>query len=87
MCIRDRWTFVLFILTNVLMAVLRSVGTVKISFYISVISLIVNIGINYCLIYGRFGLPEMGIRGAAVGTLVARILEFAIVLILSLIHI
>lgn len=76
-----QWTFVLFILTNVLMAVLRSVGTVKISFYISVISLIVNIGINYCLIYGRFGLPEMGIRGAAVGTLVARILEFAIVLI------
>ncbi len=76
-----QWTFVLFILTNVLMAVLRSVGTVKISFYISVISLIVNVGINYCLIYGRFGLPEMGIRGAAVGTLVARILEFAIVLI------
>ena len=76
-----QWTFVLFILTNVLMAALRSVGTVKISFYISVVSLIVNVGINYCLIYGRFGLPEMGIRGAAVGTLVARILEFIIVLV------
>lgn len=76
-----QWTFVLFILTNVLMAVLRSVETVKISFYISVVSLIVNVGINYCLIYGHFGLPEMGIRGAAIGTLVARILEFAIVLI------
>lgn len=76
-----QWTFVLFILTNVLMAVLRSVGTVKISFYISVVSLIVNVAINYCLIFGRFGLPEMGIRGAAVGTFVARILEFAIVLI------
>lgn len=76
-----QWTFALFILTNVLMAVLRSVGTVKISFYISVVSLIVNVGINYALIFGKFGLPEMGIRGAAVGTFVARILEFGIVVI------
>ena len=76
-----RWTFLLFLLSNVLMAALRSVGTVKISFYISVVSLIVNVGINYVLIFGRFGLPEMGIRGAAVGTLVARILELLIVVV------
>lgn len=76
-----QWTFALFILTNVLMAALRSVGTVKISFYISIVSLIVNVAINYTLIFGRFGFPEMGIRGAAVGTFVARILEFAIVII------
>ena len=74
-----RWTFLLFILSNVLMAALRSVGTVKISFYISVVSLFVNVGINYVLIFGRFGLPEMGIKGAAVGTLAARILELSIV--------
>lgn len=74
-----QWTFVLFILSNILMATLRSIGTVKISFYISTLSLIVNIAINYTLIFGRFGFPEMGIRGAAVGTLVARILEFVIV--------
>lgn len=76
-----QWTFVLFILSNVLMAALRSVGTVNISFYISVVSLIVNVAINYTLIFGKFGFPEMGIRGAAIGTFVARILEFAIVLI------
>lgn len=76
-----QWSFGLFILTNVLMAALRSVGIVKISFYISVISLIVNVGINYTLIFGRFGFPEMWIKGAAVGTLAARILEFVIVLI------
>lgn len=76
-----QWTFVLFILSNILMAALRSVGTVKISFYISVISLIVNVAINYTLIFGRFGFPEMGVRGAAVGTLVARILEFVIVVV------
>ncbi len=74
-----QWTFALFILTNVLMAALRSVGIVKISFYISIVSLIVNVGINYTLIFGRFGFPQLGVKGAAVGTLVARILEFLIV--------
>ena len=53
---------------------LRSVETVKIAFLISVISLLVNGGINYILIFGRFGAPEMGIRGAAIGTFAARIL-------------
>ena len=76
-----QWTFILFIITNILMAALRSVGTVNISFYISVVSLIVNVGINYVLIFGKFGLPEMGVRGAAIGTLVARILEFLIIAI------
>ena len=73
-------TFPLFILTNVLMASLRCVGTVKISFYISVVSLIINTCINYTLIFGHFGFPEMGIRGAAIGTLTARIVEFGLVL-------
>ena len=75
-----QWTFVLFIMSNVLMAVLRSVGTVRISFYISIVSLLINIIGNYALIYGNFGLPRLGITGAAISTLVARIFEFAIVL-------
>lgn len=79
-----QWTFALFILTNALMAALRSVGAVNISFYISVISLAVNVGINYTLIFGRFGFPELGIVGAAVGTLVARVLELLIVLFYTL---
>ena len=76
-----QWTFALFILTNVLMSALRSVGIVNISFYVSVVSLIVNAGINYTLIFGRFGFRELGILGAAVGTLIARVLEFLIVLL------
>ena len=73
-------TFPLFILTNVLISSLRCVGTVRIAFYISVLSLLVNATINYTLIFGHFGFPEMGIRGAAIGTLTARVLELAIVL-------
>lgn len=76
-----KYTFVLFTITNIFMAALRCVETVNISFFISLASLMVNVAINYCLIYGKFGCPEMGIQGAAVGTLVARILELAIILL------
>ena len=79
-----KYTFILFIITNVLMAALRCVETVKISFYISIVSLIVNVLINYMLIFGKFGAPQLGIRGAAIGTLIARIVELAIVVIYML---
>lgn len=75
------WSFLPFVVTQTLMAVLRSVKTVSISFYVSLVSLLVNVGINYVLIFGKFGLPEMGIRGAAVGTIVARLVELLIVVV------
>ena len=74
-----KWAFVLFMVSNLLICALRSVETVKISFAISVVSLITNGIINYTLIFGHFGFPEMGVRGAAVGTLTSRILELLIV--------
>ena len=58
-----KWTFVLFLISNLLISMLRSVETVRISFIISVVSLLANGGINYTLIFGHFGFPEMGIRG------------------------
>lgn len=76
-----KYTFLLFIITNLLMAALRSVETAKISFYISIVSLLINVAINYVLIFGRFGAPELGIKGAAIGTLIARIIETVIVLL------
>ena len=76
-----KWTFLLFMISNLLIAMLRSVETVKISFVISVVSLITNGCINYTLIFGHFGFPEMGIKGAAVGTLTARMLELLIIVV------
>lgn len=71
-----RYTYVFFCLTTILLSALRSVETVKIAFFLSVSSLLINCSINWVLIYGRYGFPEMGITGAAIGTLIARIAEF-----------
>lgn len=48
---------------------------VRIAFWLSVQTLLVNCGINYTLIYGKFGFPELGATGAAYGTLIARFFE------------
>jgi len=44
----------------------------KYPMYATIVANILNVAINYVLIFGKFGFPEMGIVGAAVGTLVAR---------------
>ena len=68
-----RFTYLFFAVTTILLATLRSVEIVKIAFYLSVSTLVINCCINYVLIYGKFGAPRLGVTGAAVGTLVARI--------------
>lgn len=75
-----KYTYPIFALTNVLLACLRSVETVRIGFYVSVVTFFVNCGINYLLIGGNLGCPELGVTGAAIGTLSARIMELVIVL-------
>ncbi len=75
------WSFVLFIVSSVLLGSLRAVETVRIAFYISIVSLGINAVFNYFLIFGKCGFPELGIQGAAVSTLMARIVEFLIVVI------
>ena len=76
-----RYTYILFALTNLFLAILRSVEKVKIAFYTSLLSLVINCSINYCLIKGNFGFPEMGVTGAAIGTLTARAVELAVVIV------
>lgn len=74
-----RFTYLIFAVTTILLASLRSVEIVNISFYLSLSTLVINCGINYVLIYGRFGAPQLGVTGAAIGTLTARIVECLIV--------
>lgn len=74
-------TYVVFAVTNTLIALMRCVETVRIGFYTSLTALFVNIFLNYALIFGHFGFPRLGAVGAAWATLASRLAELAFVLI------
>lgn len=74
-------TYVIFAISNILTALMRSVESVKIGFVTSVLALVTNIGLNYLLIFGKCGFPEMGAIGAAYATFAARAVELIAVVI------
>ena len=76
-----RFTYLFFAVTQILLATLRSVGVVRISLALSVLALLINCSINYTLIYGHFGAPRLGVKGAAIGTLVSRIAELIVLIV------
>ena len=58
--------------------ILRSVNIVRISLFTTIGSFFVNIFFNWVFIFGHFGAPRLGVVGAAIGTVIARVFEFAI---------
>jgi putative MATE family efflux protein len=56
----------------------RSIHRVKMTVVINIIAISINTFLNYILIYGKFGFPQMGVKGAAVATVIARFLEFVL---------
>ena len=75
------FSYFFFGITSTFTGAVRSVGIVKISVIASCCSLVTNIFLNWVFIFGNLGAPEMGIQGAALATLVARIVEFTVALI------
>lgn len=75
------FSYIIFAFNMVYLNTMRSMERVVVSTVVYSISLVVNIIVNALLIFGLFGLPKLGVVGAAIGTLVARIIEFVIVLI------
>ncbi|WP_026497259.1 MATE family efflux transporter [Butyrivibrio sp. WCD3002] len=55
---------------------LRDLGKVNIPLVITVIATLINTCLNWVLIYGHFGLPALGVNGAAYATVIARSFEF-----------
>ena len=55
-------------------------------FYIKLASIMVNIFLNWVLIYGNLGMPALGVEGAAIATVIVNILELCIYLLLYIRH-
>jgi putative MATE family efflux protein len=74
------WTFLFFGITFSFAMVMRSTGDVKTPTFVGVSALLISTFFSYSLIFGKFGLPELGIRGAAVAAVIARAFECATLL-------
>lgn len=72
-------TFFLGGLSVVATNILRSVNLVRVPLYASAAAFFLNVGANYVFIFGKLGMPAMGIAGAALGTVLARLLEFCVI--------
>ena len=73
------FSYIPFVLTQLMVSLMRSVEQTRIGFAVSLVALFTNIILNYGLIYGKLGMPEMGIRGAATATLISRIAELVVI--------
>ena len=59
---------------------MRAIGEMKLPLRTSVISVLTNAVLNYCLILGNFAFPRLELKGAAIATLVARLFEMTLAL-------
>lgn len=73
------WGFLPFALTNAYSSTLRETGETMVPLIGGVAAVLVNLGLNYVLIFGHFGAPRMGVEGAALATVISRYVELAIV--------
>ncbi|HCA34750.1 MAG TPA: hypothetical protein DEP00_06820, partial [Lachnospiraceae bacterium] len=69
------FSYIFFSISEVMIASMRSVETAQIGMYISIIALVVNISLNWVFIFGHLGAPAMGCAGAAIATVISRIVE------------
>nr|WP_122012675.1 MATE family efflux transporter [Maliibacterium massiliense] len=78
------FSYPLQVLAYAMSALLRATERVRIPLYASIASLLTNALLNWVLIYGRFGLPAMGVRGAAIATLAAGAVNVSLILLACL---
>ena len=73
------WGLLPFALCNAYASTLRETGQTVVPMVGSIAALFTNLALNYVLIFGHFGAPAMGVKGAALATVIARFVELAVV--------
>lgn len=80
------WGLVPFALNNAYASTLRETSQTTVPMVAGIVAVLVNLVLNYVLIFGRFGAPELGVEGAAIATVISRYVELAIVVLWTHLH-
>lgn len=80
------WGLPFFMLAQTYAGMLRETGQTVHPMIASVLAILTNLVLNYCFIYGKFGFPELGTAGAALATVIARVLEAVYVILYTHLH-
>ena len=80
------WGLLPYTLAQVYSSTLREIGKTLPPMYAGLAGITLNLALNYVLIYGAFGVPALGVRGAAIATVIARITECVAILIWTHAH-
>lgn len=72
------WGLLPFALNNAYAGTLRETGQTKVPMLAGIAAVLVNLCLNYIFIFGHFGAPAMGAKGAALATVISRYVELAI---------
>ena len=73
------WGFIPFALSNAYSSTLRETGKTIVPMIAGIAAVLVNLVLNYVLIFGHFGAPVLGVKGAAIATAISRYVELSIV--------
>ena len=73
------WGLLPFVLAQVYSSTLRETGQTVVPMVAGISAVFVNLALNYVLIFGHFGAPAMGVRGAALATVISRFVELVII--------
>lgn len=67
-------------LTQVYVSAMKDMGKTLIPMISSITAILSNTALNYLLIFGMFGFPRLGVTGAAIATVISRLIELAMIL-------
>lgn len=80
------FSYTINIFTQVYVGAMRSMNNAKVGMYVSAVAMIGNIILNWVFIFGNLGAPKMGVAGAALGTLLARIIELGVIIVYACVN-
>lgn len=81
------WGLLPFALSQAYSGTLRETGETVLPMKASIAAVLINLCLNYVLIYGKLGFPVLGVKGAAIATVISRYAELAVIIIYTHKHI